>query len=162
MDRNLLEERAEDPRLGHPYFDGVEDMIASWAWHLADASPCGEPLHQLQDGKGRRCALLGATSDYGVLVVPELRLHAGLPGWGAELLAAFIDLLVQDVVSRVWDRGGPTAVLAYLAPFELPAEDLEAATVDDMVFLGMVAVEVTGEVLRHGGRLRSLAASFGR
>jgi hypothetical protein len=162
MDQELLEERAEDPRLRHPYFDGVEDMIASWVWHLADASPSREPRHQLPDGSGRRCNLLGATPDHGMLVVPYLRLNAGLPGWGIELLVAFIDLLIQDVVSRVWDRGGRTAVLAYLAPFELPPEDLEEAIVDDMVFLGRVAVEVTEEVLRQGDRLRSLAASFGR
>lgn len=162
MDHDLLEESAEDPRMGHPYFDGVDEMIASWVWHLADATPSGELLQQPDDGTAKRYDLHGGAPEHGELVVPALQLPAGLPGWWGDLLEAFIDLLIQDVVSRVWDRGGPTAVIAYLARFEQSAEDLEAAIRDDMFFLGMVAYDVTCEVLCRGDRLRSIATSFGR
>jgi hypothetical protein len=158
MDADDLEDRVGDPRLGHPYFGGVDEMVTAWAWHLLDAEPAAALRRPAHDGASRRYDLLGAAPEMGELVVPRLRLPEDLPGWCGELLVCFVDVLIQDQVARIWDGGGPAAVTAHLAGHDLAPDALRAATVDDMVFLGMVAMEVMVEVLDARDRILAIAA----
>jgi hypothetical protein len=159
VDADELETRADDPRLGCPYFDGgVDEMVTTWAWHLLDAAPAVPAPRLVDDGADRRTQLHGAAPEMGELIVPTLRLPADLPAWCTELLVSFVDLLVQDVVARIWDGGGPVAVTEHLERYELSTEKLSWAVNDDMFFLGMVAMEVMYDVLDAGNLLRAIAA----
>lgn len=159
VERDDLEERADDPRLGSPYFEGgVDEMVTAWAWHLLDAEPAAPVARPADDGSSRRTRMYGAAPEMGQVIVPRLALPEDLPAWCIELLVCFVDVLIQDAVARIWDGGGPTVVTRHLARYDLSPEVLRSAIADDMFFLGMVATEVTQEMVNAGDRIRALAA----
>ena len=158
MDPDELQDRADDPRLGHPYFEGgVDDMLAAWARHLFEPEIPGPDVRPADDGFARRTQLLGAAPEMGELIVPTLNLPQHLPTWCSELLVCFVDILINDDVARIWDAGGPAAVTHHLARYDLSPDELRSAAVDDMFFLGMVAMEVLARVKDAGDRIRAIA-----